>query len=270
QEIARANWPKAVEAARQTGKPLPYRPGEPVGTVNSPRMPSSIYNGMIAPLTPYPIRGVIWYQGESNATEHEAFLYRRLFRLLIEDWRVVWNQPDLPFLFVQLANFKATPWWAVLRESQTDALALRDTGMAVAIDIGDSTDIHPKNKQEVGRRLALLARSLAYGENIVGNGPLYRQMSREGAQLRLWFDSVGGGLAARGGGPLTGFTIAGADGRFSPAEARIDGSSVVVLSAAVPVPVAVRYAWEDDPVCNLVNSEGLPGSPFRTDGGVTP
>ena len=268
QAISRANWPKAMEAARAAGKPLPTRPGDPVGSPNSPRRPSGIYNGMVAPVMPYTIRGFLWYQGESNATEQEAYLYRRLFRLMIEDWRAQCGQRDLPFLFVQLASFRSNGWWPMLRESQTDALALRNTGMTVIVDIGDSTNIHPKNKQEVGRRLALLARSIAYGEKLVASGPLYRQMTRDGAAIRLWFDSAGGGLAARGGGTLTGFTIAGTDGKFLPGEARVEGSTVVVSNPAIADPAAVRYGWEDDPVCNLTNAEGLPASPFRTDVGV--
>lgn len=265
QVIDRENYPKAVEKARAAGKPPPPRPGTPIGAPDSPRRPSGIYNGMVAPVLPYSIRGFLWYQGESNATAEEAFLYRRLFRLMIEDWRAQCGQGELPFLFVQLASFAANGWWPLLRESQADALALRGTGMAVTIDIGDATNIHPKNKQEVGRRLALLARSIAYGEKLVASGPLYRQMSRQGPAIRLWFDSVGGGLAARGGGALTGFTIAGADGKFLPAEARLEGPAVMVSNPSITDPVAVRYGWEDDPACSLMNAEGLPASPFRTD-----
>jgi sialate O-acetylesterase len=163
-----------------------------------------------------------------------------------------------------LANFKANPWWPVLRESQTDALGLRNTAMAVAIDVGESTDIHPKNKQEVGRRLALAARHIAYQESIEYSGPLYREATVEGGQMRVWFTHARG-LEAKGGGALTGFTMAGADDNFVPAEARIEGSTVVVSSPQVSSPVAVRYGWADDPVCNLVNQEGLPASPFRSD-----
>lgn len=267
QEIAREQWPQAAEAARAGGKRPPPKPGQPIGSPGSPRRPSGIYNAMVAPVLPYSIRGFLWYQGESNATAEGAYRYRWLFRLMIEDWRAQSGQGDLPFLFVQLASFRATPWWPVLRESQACALALRNTGMAVAIDIGDPVTIHPKNKQELGRRLALLARSIAYGEKVRASGPLYRQTSREGPAIRVWFDSVGGGLAARGGGGLTGFTIAGADGKFLPGEARPEGASVVVSNPAIAQPVAVRYGWADDPVCNLINAEGLPASPFRTDEG---
>jgi sialate O-acetylesterase len=229
-----------------------------------PSTPASLYNAMIAPLTPYTVRGVIWYQGESNASEAHAFRYRRLFAAMIQDWRGHWGEGDFPFLFVQLANFKSNDWWPVLRESQTDTLHLRNTGMAVAIDIGESRDIHPKNKQDVGHRLALAARHIVYGQQIEYSGPMYRQLTAEGNQIRLWFDHAAG-LEAKGGGALSGFTIAGSDGSFVPADARIDGSTVVVSSAAVASPTSVRYAWADDPVCNLINHAGLPASPFRTD-----
>jgi sialate O-acetylesterase len=167
---------------------------------------------------------------------------------------------------VQLANFHANPSWPVLRESQTATLALRNTGMAVIIDIGETKDIHPRNKQEVGRRLALAARAQVYGEKIEYSGPLFRELTNEGSRLRVWFDHAGG-LAARGGGALAGFTIAGKDGSFVPAEAVIDGKTVVVSCASVSEPVAVRYAWEDDPACNLVNGDGLPASGFRAGAG---
>jgi len=218
---------------------------------------------MIAPLTPYTIRGVIWYQGESNATEAQAFRYRRLFAGMIQDWREHWGQGDFPFLFVQLANFKSDEWWPLLRESQTEALHLRNTGMAVAIDIGESRDIHPKNKQDVGHRLALAARHIVYGQPVEYSGPVYRQAAIEGNRMRLWFDHASG-LETKGGGVVTGFAIAGADGNFVPADARIDGATVVVSNAGVANPTAVRYAWADDPFCNLINHAGLPASPFRT------
>jgi sialate O-acetylesterase len=170
----------------------------------------------------------------------------------------------MPFLFVQLANFKSNAFWPVLRESQTETLSLRNTGMAVAIDIGESKDIHPKNKQDVGHRLALAARHAVYHEAIEYSGPMYRQATGEGGQMRVWLGHADG-LQAKGGGDITGFTIAGADGNFVPAEARVDGSTVVVSSAQVANPAAVRYAWADDPVCNLINQAGLPANPFRSD-----
>ncbi len=258
------DWNARVAAAKAEGKPAPARPGAPAGPGHQ-NTPAGLYNGMIAPLTPYAIRGVIWYQGESNATEAHAWRYRRLFGAMIEDWRSHWGEGDFPFLFVQLANYKSNEWWPVLRESQSATLALRNTGMAVAIDVGESKDIHPKNKQDVGIRLALAARHIAYQESVEYSGPLYRQVTSEGSQMRVWFTHAQS-LQAKGGGPLTGFTIAGADGKFVPADAKLDGSTVVVSNAQVSNPVAVRYAWADDPVCNLINQASLPASPFRSDG----
>ncbi len=237
-------------------------PRPPLGT-GHPNTPAGLYNGMIAPLAPYAIRGFLWYQGESNASPTHAFAYRRLFRTMIEDWRQAWSIGPLPFYFVQLANFTSNGWWPLLRESQTDALALKNTAMAVSIDVGNPKDIHPTDKQDVGHRLALAARAQLYGESIVYSGPLFREMTTEGAQVRVWFDCVGDGLAARGGGALTGFEIAGPDGKFVPAEANIDGDTVVVSSASVLRPASVRYAWADNPNANLINKEQLPASPFR-------
>jgi sialate O-acetylesterase len=256
-------WNQAVAAAKTEGKTPPNRPGAPAGP-GHPNTPAGLYNGMIAPVTPYAVRGVIWYQGESNANEEHAYRYRHLFRTMIEDWRARWGQADMPFLFVQLANFKANPFWPVLRESQTEALSLRNTGMALAIDIGDSGDVHPKNKQDVGHRLALAARHVVYHEAVEYSGPMYRQATTEAGRVRVWF-SHADGLQAKGGGPIAGFTLAGADGNFVPADARLDGSTVMVSSPQVANPAAVRYAWADDPVCNLINQAGLPANPFRSD-----
>jgi sialate O-acetylesterase len=258
------DWKKAAAAAKAEGKPAPAAPRAPNGPGHQ-NTPAGLYNAMIAPLTPYAIRGALWYQGESNASASHAYAYRRLFRTMIEGWRQQWGQGEFPFLFVQLANFKSNIYWPLLRESQNDALDLRNTGMAVIIDVGESKDIHPKNKQAVGQRLALAARATVYGEKIVYSGPMYRQLTSEGKSLRTWFDHTGGGLKSRDGGALTGFTIAGADGKFVPADAKIDGGTVVVSSPEVTAPVAVRYAWLDDPVANFINAEGLPASPFRTD-----
>ena len=230
--------------------------------------PATLYNAMIAPLTPYAIRGAIWYQGESNANIIQASRYRKLFETMIIDWRNHWGQGDFPFLFVQLANYANTgdqSGWPELRESQLKTLELKNAGMAVIIDIGESQDIHPRNKQDVGLRLGLSARAIAYGEKLVYSGPIYRQMTTENGKLRVWFDHVGGGLGIDGGDDLKGFTIAGADREFVPAKAEIDGETVVVSNPNVAEPLAVRYAWADDPVNNLINAEGLPASPFRTD-----
>jgi sialate O-acetylesterase len=190
-----------------------------------------------------------------------------VFQTLIQDWRRAWSEGPFPFLFVQLANFETGPQseWPILRESQVKALDLANTGMAVTIDIGASHDIHPTNKQDVGHRLALAARAIAYKESVVYSGPIFRQLSTEGNQARVWFDHTGSGLGVRGDGGPTGFTVAGLDHNFVPAEARIDGDTVIVSSVEVKNPVAVRYAWVGDPVCNLINKEGLPASPFRSE-----
>lgn len=235
---------------------------------NSNHRASALYNAMIAPLIPYAIQGAIWYQGESNAGR--AYQYRTLFPALIHDWRQQWGLKDMTFLFVQLASFQASrdgnDTWPELREAQTMTLSLPKTGMAVTTDIGHPTDIHPRNKQDVGYRLALAARKVTYGEkNLVYSGPMYKSMKVEGDKIRLAFDCVGGGLMAKGNEPLQGFTIAGSDQKYVPAGARIEGDSVVVWSDDVKNPVAVRYAWQDNPTCNLFNKENLPASPFRTD-----
>ncbi len=267
-------------------RPLPDRWRFQIGWVNvnsesrKNQVPTVLYNKMVHPLLPFPVAGFLWYQGESNAGPGEAFEYRKLFANMIRQWRADWGRGDLPFLWVQLANFMAPvdepgdSDWAMLRESQSAALALPRTGQAVAIDIGDAADIHPRNKQEVGRRLALAARKVAYGEELVFSGPTYRSHEVKDGRVVIAFDHVGGGLAARGrsDGKLAEFAIAGADGRFVRAEARIDGDRVVVWSEQVAEPAAVRYAWADNPAgANLVNAEGLPASPFRsTPGGSGP
>jgi len=249
-------------------KSIPPQPRPPL-PVNNQNAPTALYNGMLAPLIPYSIQWAIWYQGESNAGQ--AYQYRRLFPAMIQNWRNDWNEGDFPFLFVQLANFMAAKpdpsdsAWAELREAQTMTLALPNTGMAVIIDIGDANDIHPKNKQDVGKRLALWALAKTYGKKLVYSGPIYKSMRIEGHNIILRFDHVGGGLVAMGGEPLKGFAITGADRKFVWADARIDGQTVVVTSNKIPEPVAVRYGWADNPVCNLYNKEGLPATPFRTD-----
>lgn len=266
-EKALAEWREKAAAARKAGKQPPRRPRPPLGP-NHPHRPSGLYNGMIAPLIPVAIRGAIWYQGESNASR--AYQYRKLFPAMIQDWRRHWGQGDFPFLFVQLANFRPAvdqpgeSEWAELREAQTRTLRLPKTGMAVAIDIGEANDIHPKNKQEVGRRLALAARHIAYGEDLVYSGPLFKSMTIEGDAIRLHFHHVDGGLVAKGD-KLTGFAIAGKDRKFVWATAKIDGDTVVVQADGVTDPIAVRYGWADNPACNLYNKAGLPASPFRTD-----
>ena len=261
-------WKQAAEKALSDGNKPPRRPGEPFGPGN-PNSPAGLYNAMIAPLIPYSIQGAIWYQGESNAGR--AYQYRTLFPAMIKNWRDDWGQGNFSFLFVQLANFmKVKPEpdessWAELREAQSMTLALPNTGMAVIIDIGDADNIHPTNKQDVGKRLALWPLAGIYGKKLVYSGPLYKSMKVDRNSIILSFDHVGGGLVAKGDGQLKGFSIAGSDHKFVWADAKIDGNTVVVSSDKVSEPAAVRYAWADNPVCNLYNQEGLPASPFRTD-----
>ncbi|MGH9768869.1 MAG: sialate O-acetylesterase [Blastocatellia bacterium] len=265
-EQALAKHKEETEKAKAENKPAPRAPGKPW-------MPSGLYNGMLAPLAPYAIKGAIWYQGESNATR--AYQYRRLFPTMIGNWRAIWGQGDFPFLFVQLAAFGPNSQklgesdWAELREAQLMTLsASPKTGMALAIDVGTYDDIHPRNKQPVGSRLALAARAVAYGEKIVHSGPVYQSMKIEGKiegdKITLNFKNTGGGLEARGG-ELKGFIIAGDDKVWREAKAEIKGDRVIVSSPEVSKPVAVRYGWMKFPTCNLYNKEGLPATPLRTD-----
>jgi sialate O-acetylesterase len=219
---------------------------------------------MIAPLTPMAIRGVIWYQGETNSRLDRAPIYSRIFSDMIEDWRGEWGVGDFPFLFVQISNFKSTPAedWATLREQQLKTLALRYTAMAVTIDIGNPDNVHPTDKVDVGLRLARAARVLSYGETLEYSGPIFRQTTPEGASIRAWFDHAKG-LTAKGGA-LTSFEIAGADGKFVPATAAIEGESILVSSPSMAEPMSVRYGWANSPDCNLFNGEELPASPFTS------
>lgn len=240
---------------------------------NKNQFPTLLYNAMIHPLQPYPLRGAIWYQGESNAyAVEESLRYRTLFPAMIKQWRAQWNAPALPFLWVQLASFGSgadTPQqspWSVLRESQTATLSLPATGQVVTIDIGDRDDIHPRKKRDVGQRLASAARHVAYGEALVYTGPMQRGLRFADHSAIVDFDNGGAALAVRGGGNVSGFEVAGADRVFHPARARIDGNSVIAHSDAVVAPVAVRYGWHDDAGnANLTNAAGLPASPFRSD-----
>lgn len=264
--------PLAGEWSYRIAKAFPssYEPGpNTYGTL--------LFNAMINPLIPYALRGVIWYQGESNAGR--AHQYRRTFPLLIQDWRQHWSQAsgqadDFPFLFVQLASFNSAggnsqrgSTWGELREAQTMALALPNTGMAVTSDIGDPNDIHPRNKQDVGKRLAAEALRIAYGQNRVSAGPLFQEMKIEGNTVRLSFKNTGSGLLAKDKyGYLKGFEVAGSDQKFHYAKAEIRGDQVVVQCDSVAAPVAVRYGWADDnSEVNLYNREGFPACPFRTD-----
>lgn len=231
--------------------------------------PSLLYNGMLGPVQPYAIRGALWYQGESVVGGIE--LYLPLMQTLIDSWRRQWGQGEFPFIFVQLATYRAPATQPVpggaftrVREAQLKTLEVTNTAMAVTIDIGDAKDVHPHNKQELGRRLALLARGLAYGERLTTSGPIYESMSVEGSRIRVRFKHAEGGLLARGQS-LSGFAIAGEDRSFAYAEATIDGNSVIVSSPQVSRPVAVRYGWAENPPVNLYNGADLPASPFRTD-----
>jgi sialate O-acetylesterase len=266
-----AKWERETEALQAEGKPAARaRPW-------APWKPAELYNGMIAPLIPFAVKGALWYQGESNASR--AHQYRTLFPNLIQNWRDDWRRPDLTFLLVQLApwdrNQKRSPEeiaaapgesdWAELREAQLlTAQTLPKVGMAVITDVGDKDDIHPTKKEPVGARLALAARAIAYGERLVYSGPIYQAIKVKKDRAILSFDHVGGGLEARGG-RLRGFALAGEDGKFMWANAEIDGNHVVVTSPLVSRPAAVRYGWADYPIVNLFNREGLPASPFRTD-----
>ena len=235
--------------------------------VNAQNQPTALFNAMVAPVTDYGIKGVLWYQGESN-TEHPE-QYAGLMRALIADWRHQWNNDTLPFLYVQLPGFMDYDYlpsesnWAELREAQRRTLTVPNTAMAVAIDLGEWNDIHPDRKKEVGERLARHAEKMVYGRNIVAGGPMYRSYRKEGKRVILSFEAVGGGLETNDGGALAEFAVAGAEGKFVWAEAEIVGDEVVVWSDDVPDPKYVRYAWADNPVNpNLYNKDGLPASPF--------
>jgi sialate O-acetylesterase len=261
-----ADWKAKKEKGEATDKQKPRFPMGP----DHPHRVSSLFNGMINPIVPYGIQGAIWYQGESNAGR--AYQYRTIFPAMIEDWRMHWGEGDFPFYFVQLANYKArsdepTPDsdWAELREAQFMTLALKNTGMASAIDIGEADDIHPRNKQDVGKRLARWALRHDYKmRDVVPSGPLYKSHSISGdGKVSIRFDHAKG-LHAKGG-KLGGFMIAGEDKQFVWADAEVKGKKVIVWSDQVPNPKAVRYGWAINPVSTLYNAAGLPASPFRTD-----
>lgn len=261
-------WQDASEKAKQQGLPVPEKPQQPKLPLN-PNSLSVLYNGMVAPVAKFPVKGFLWYQGEAN-TRKNPQLYGVLLSALIDDWKNSWKQ-QLPFIFVQLPNIgkPVETWennnWAILRESQLEVLRKQNTAMAITIDIGEANNIHPKNKQEVGRRLALAALGTVYGKKIVYSGPIYSGMNIEGNKIRLKFAHIGSGLIAKDSDTLNGFVIAGEDKNFVKAQAKIENDTVVVWSETIEKPVAVRYAWAGNPVCNLYNKEGLPASPFRTD-----
>jgi sialate O-acetylesterase len=265
-EIEVKEWEKLSSRLKAEGKKVPAKPRAPEAwSFTHYRSPYKLYNSMISPLIPYGIRGVIWYQGESNAWR--GFQYRKLFASLIKSWRQGWGQGDFPFYYVQLPPYKysSSPVAPELREAQLMTLSLPNTGMVVTTDIGDPTNIHPRNKRPVGDRLALWAFAKVYGfEDIVYSGPIYKSMSIENDKIRLFFDHVGSGLIARGD-ELRHFEIAGANKEFVSAVAVIEGDSVVVSSEKVEKPLAVRFGWSNTAEPNFFNKEGLPASPFRTD-----
>lgn len=240
------------------------------GGIAAQNQPGALYNSMIAPLVGYTMKGFLWYQGESNTGR--AAEYAKLQPAMIQDWRAKWNQPNAPFLYVQLPGFMdynyspSESQWAEFREAQLKSLSVPNTGMAVAIDLGEWNDIHPDRKKEVGDRLALAAEKIAYGENIVYSGPIYQLQQIDGNKIIISFSNIGSGLITNDGEEPSEFAIAGADKKFVWAKAKIEGDKIIVSSDAVPNPMYVRYAWADDPVNpNLYNKESLPASPFRTD-----
>ncbi|MDB6166206.1 MAG: sialate O-acetylesterase, partial [Lacunisphaera sp.] len=261
-EAWKARQMRAAGTGKAFDEPPPAAPPGPGHRFT----PAGLFNGMIRPLMPCARRGVIWYQGEDNANDPEH--YSALFAAMIRDWRAQWGGGDFPFLFVQLANYKGSPAspraWARLREAQAQALFLPNTGMAVAIDIGEREDIHPRNKLEVGRRLALRALADVYGREVIADGPAMAKMESTAGTLTVSFIHAEGGLEVRGE-RATGFEIAGTDGEFFTAEAVVESNQVRLRSSRVATPVAVRYAWSNAPEANLYNRAGLPAAPFRTD-----
>ena len=266
-----AEWKKAADEARAAGKPIPRAPQGLEQQMVGQHRPANLYNGVLKPLIGYGIRGAIWYQGESNAGR--AYQYRDLFPLMIQNWRDDWQQGDFPFYWVQLADFKAeqpnpgNSDWAELREAQTMTMAkLPNTGEAVIIDIGEGKDIHPQNKVDVGQRLARWALAKDYGVSLAYHSPQYASMEKQGDKILLKFDHVGGGFRTFDVVEAIGFAVAGEDQKWVWAKGKVVGKNAIEVSAeGVADPVAVRYAWSDNPVCNVFSTEGLPLTPFRTD-----
>lgn len=269
-EKGKLAWEEAAAKAKFDKKPAPREPKAPLHPLDQPQHPANMFNGMIAPLVPFEFRGILWYQGEFNTQSEEyAALYRHQLPLLIRDWRKHWGK-ELPFAWVQLPNFNTAsrtpvmPGWPLVRDGQLLALSEPNTGMIVSIDIGEANSVHPRNKRDFAHRLALWARAEVYKEKISWCGPIFAGHEVTGHTVRLSFTHAEDGLAAQGG-VLKGFLIAGADKKWQPAVATIEGDRVVVSSPEVPRPVAVRYSWSDNPDGNLRNRAGLPASPFRTD-----
>lgn len=265
-ELALKEWMRAAALAKTDGKPAPRRPPAPVHPREDRNHPANLFNGKIAPLVPFAVRGAIWYQGEANTRPDLAPLYRTQLPLLIKDWRSRWGQGDFPFAWVQLPNYGAGGRsWPVVREAMLQTLQVPNTGMAVTLDVGDPKDIHPTNKQDVGKRLALWALAKVYDKQGPSSGPLPAGHDAGDGKITVRFQHADGDLVAKGG-ELKGFLIAGEDRKWHPAKAVIEGKATVVVSSPeVKKPVAVRYAWENNPVATLFNGAGLPASPFRTD-----
>ena len=259
-----AAWELAFKSGKARERDKPWTPEGTIGHLKRKGGPSGLYNGKVFNLAPFTLRGILWYQGESN-TGQPGELYHKQLSRLVTSWRALWND-ELPFAWVQLPNFTAGEGWPRVREAMLQTLELPKTGMAVTIDIGDAKNIHPANKQEVGRRLAMWALGTVYGKDVPAiSGPLFAGSSVSGNAITVSFKHTNGGLKTQDGGPLKGFQIAGADQQWKPASAKMDGATVVISSSDVLSPVAVRYAWLDNPDCNLSNGAGLPASPFRTD-----
>ncbi|HBN75378.1 MAG TPA: sialate O-acetylesterase [Planctomycetaceae bacterium] len=265
-----AKWKEAVQAAKAAGKPQPPQPRAPRNPLTGNHRPGNLFGGCLHPIIGYGIKGAIWYQGESNA--NRAYQYRDLFALMIQHWRAEWNQGDFPFYWVSLADFRREAGapgesdWAELREAQTMTLALPNTGEAIIIDLGEADDIHPRNKQDVAMRLARLALNQDYGIDVVARSPRYESHEVKGDHVIVTFQDVGTALDTFDIREPVGFTIAGEDRVFLPAQAKIVGNNKIeVWSDNVKNPVSVRYAWADNPVCNVQNTVGLPLTPFRTD-----
>ena len=258
-------WKEAVKKAKAAGKVTPRAPKKAIDPRLDSHHPANLFNGMIAPLIPFAIKGAVWYQGESNANDLTATLYGTQLQTLIQDWRTRWGA-EFPFAWVQLPNFHSSDRnWPLVREGMLQTLNVPKTGMAITMDIGETGNIHPKNKQDVGHRLAFWAMDTVYGQKAASiSGPLPAGHMVKGGEVVCAFTHADGGLVAKGG-ELKGFVIAGADQKWVPATAKIAGDTVVVSSPDVKEPVAVRYAWAADPECNLFNGAGLPASPFRTD-----
>jgi sialate O-acetylesterase len=265
-DMKKAYEQREIDAAKTAGKPAPNFPWHPF---EGSWAPAGIYNGMVAPFTPYSLKGFIWYQGETNSGHDRAPYYRTLFPALIEDWRMHFAQGSLPFLFVQISSFNSPGEdWGTVRDAQRRTLSLVNTAMAVTLDVGEQENVHPPDKQTVGARLALAARAMVYGEPVAYRSPLFRQATTQlqpdgTAAMRVWFDNAE--KLSSHGKPVAGFELAGEDRHYLPANARLDGTTVVISSPTVPHPVYVRYGWTGYFDTNLFNAAGLPASTFTSD-----